>query len=398
MPGEADNCYTWRTQELILCFMPRIMIIAGETSGDLHGGMLVKELKKIDPGLEIYGIGGDSMQAAGMELSYHIREFSFMGFVEVLGHLPFIRSVFKKLEELLVSRKPDLLVLIDYPGFNLRFGRIAKRMGIDVVYYISPQVWAWGKRRIGVIRRLVKKMLVILPFEEKFYQRLKIPARYVGNPLRDTVKPSLRKEEFYRQHGLNSNEALVGILPGSRRQEVERILPVMLQACQLLYNGNQNIQFALGAAPHINRQYIKEQLDRCSINVALVENQTYDLMAHSRLIMVASGTATLETGLAGTPMIIVYKTNPLSFIIGKALVKLPFIGLVNLVAGKKVVPEFLQWEARPGAIFLMARMLMDEGPPRQAVLAELAGIPQILGEPGAARRAAVEIMQVLSDG
>ena len=372
------------------------MIIAGETSGDLHGGMLVRELRKLDPGLEIYGIGGESMQAAGMELVYHIREFPFMGFVEVLAHLPFIRSVFKRLEELLVSRQPDLLVLIDYPGFNLRFAKIARKAGIEVVYYISPQVWAWGKRRVRLIRRLVKKMLVILPFEEKFYQRLKVPAKYVGNPLRDTVKPSLGKEEFCRQHGLNFNEALVGILPGSRRQEVEKILPAMLQACQLLHNEDQNIQFGLGLAPHIDRQYIKEQLDRCNINVALVENQAYDLMAHSRLVLVASGTATLETGLAGTPMIIIYRTNPLSFIIGKSLVKLPFIGLVNLVAGKKVVPEFLQWEARPGAIFLMAKMLLEDGPPRQAVINELARIPQLLGEPGAARRAAEEILECLT--
>ena len=366
------------------------MIIAGETSGDLHGGMLGRELRKL------YGIGGESMQAAGMELVYHIREFSFMGFVEVLAHLPFIRSVFKRLEELLVSRQPDLLVLIDYPGFNLRFAKIARKAGIEVVYYISPQVWAWGKRRVRLIRRLVKKMLVILPFEEKFYQRLKVPAKYVGNPLRDTVKPSLGKEEFCRQHGLNFNEALVGILPGSRRQEVEKILPAMLQACQLLHNEDQNIQFGLGLAPHIDRQYIKEQLDRCNINVALVENQAYDLMAHSRLVLVASGTATLETGLAGTPMIIIYRTNPLSFIIGKSLVKLPFIGLVNLVAGKKVVPEFLQWEARPGAIFLMAKMLLEDGPPRQAVINELARIPQLLGEPGAARRAAEEILECLT--
>lgn len=376
--------------------MPRIMIIAGEPSGDLHGGMLVEELKKLNPKLEIYGIGGENMQAAGMELIYHIKEFSFMGFVEVLAHLPFIRSVFKKLEELLAIRKPDLLVLIDYPGFNLRFGRIAKKMGIDVVYYISPQVWAWGKRRIRLIRRLVKKMLVILPFEEKFYQRLKVPAKYVGNSLRDVVKPSLKKEEFCHQHGLNPQGHLVTLLPGSRRQEVERILPVMLQTCQLLHHENGSLQFAMGLASHVDRAFINDQLDRCSINVALVEGQTYDLMAHSRLVLVASGTATLETGISGTPMTIIYKTNALSFIIGKALVRLPFIGLVNLVAGKRVVPEFLQWEARPGAIYLMAKMLMEDGPPRQAVISELAKIPQILGEPGAAKRAAKEIYGCLS--
>lgn len=375
--------------------MARLMIIAGETSGDLHGGMLVEELKKLDPTLEIFGIGGDRMQKAGMELIYHIREFSFMGFVEVLGHLPFIRSVFKRMEGLLADRRPDLLVLIDYPGFNLRFGKIARKADIDVVYYISPQVWAWGKKRVRLIKRLVKKMLVILPFEEKFYQRLKVPAKYVGNPLRDSVRPSLPRDEFFRLHGLNPGGHLVGLLPGSRRQEVERILPAMLGACQLLQKGDSSIQFALGIAPHIDRQYIEGQLEKYGLNVALVENQAYDLMSYSRLVLVASGTATLETGICGTPMVIIYKTNPLSFIIGKSLVKLPFIGLVNLVAGKKVVPEFLQWEARPGAIFLMSRMLMDDGPPRQAVINELSLIPQILGEPGAARRTAAEVFECL---
>jgi lipid-A-disaccharide synthase len=373
------------------------MIIAGETSGDLHGGMLVKELKKLDPGLEIYGIGGERMHEAGMELIYHIKEFSFMGFVEVLGHLPFIRSVFKKLEELLVSRKPDLLVLIDYPGFNLRFGKIAKKAGIDVVYYISPQVWAWGKRRIRLIRRLVKRILVILPFEEKFYQRVKVPVIYVGNPLRDVVKPSMTRESFCRQHGLDQNKHLIALLPGSRHQEVERILPAMLEACQMLYGENKDLQFALGLAPHVDKMMIADQLDESSINAAMIEGKAYDLMAHSRLVLVASGTATLEAGISGTPMIIIYKTNTLSYIIGKSLVKLPFIGLVNLVAGKKVVPEFLQWEARPGAIYLMSKMLIEDGPPRQAVIEELAKIPQILGEPGAARKAAAEIMKALPD-
>jgi len=375
--------------------MKRIMIIAGEPSGDLHGGCLVTELKRMRPDLEIYGIGGDRMQAAGMELVYHISDFSFMGFAEVLGHLPFIRQAMKRLERLLAERRPEAVVLIDYPGFNLRFGAKAKRAGVKIIYFISPQVWAWGRGRVRRIRRLVDRMLCILPFEEQFYRRLGVPAVYVGNPLLDEARPKLSREAFCRQQGLSVSQPLVGLLPGSRRQEVEKILPVMLGACQLLSEKQPSIQFALNLAPGFPPEPAVELIKRSGLKVALSTGQSYELMAHSDLVLVASGTATLECGIIGTPMIIVYKTSWLSYFLGRMLVRVSYIGLVNLVAGKKVAPEFIQHEARPGAIFLMAQMLLAEGRPRQAVREELARIPGLLGEPGAARRAADEVLDML---
>ncbi|MBI5804654.1 lipid-A-disaccharide synthase [candidate division TA06 bacterium] len=372
------------------------MIIAGETSGDLHGGQLVKELKALDPGLEIFGIGGDRMQAGGMELLYHVNELSFMGLAEVIGHLPFIRSVMKKLETELYARKPDAVVLIDYPGFNLRFARKVKKAGIPVVYFISPKVWAWGRGRVRNIRRLVDKMLCILPFEEDFYRGRRINARYVGNPSMDEVKTSQSREQFYKNNGMDPKHHLVGLLPGSRKQEIEMILPVMLQTAVMLKEKDPALQFALGLAPGMDRERIEDMIAVSGLDAALIEGPAYNLMAHSRLLLVASGTATLEAGISGTPMIVIYKTSPLTYFIGRRLIKVPDIGLVNLVAGKRVVPEFLQGEARPGAIFLMAQVLLAEGRPRQVVMAELAKIRDILGEPGAAKRAVGEIYETIS--
>lgn len=372
------------------------MIIAGETSGDLHGSLLVKELTALRPGLELYGIGGDLMRAQGVELVYHIREFSFMGIVEVLGHLPFIRSVMLRMTSLLCSRRPDLLVLIDYPGFNLRFARKAKREGVPVAYYISPQVWAWGRGRVRQIRRLVDKMLVILPFEEEFYRRHRVPAVYVGNPLIDSARPSLGRNEFLLRHGLVPARHVIGLLPGSRRQEIETILPVMLDTCAMLRAQDDSLQFALGLAPHVDHERIKQLVAASGLAVSLVEDKSYDVMAHSRLVLVASGTATLETGIIGTPMIIIYKTSALTYCIGRLMIRVPYIGLVNFVAGKQVIPEFVQGEARPGAIFLMAQILIPDGLPRSAVLAELAQIKGLLGEPGAAARAAGEVEALLA--
>lgn len=373
------------------------MIIAGEPSGDLHGGKLVAELRRLEPGLEIFGVGGDRMQAAGMELAYHIRDFSFMGFAEVLGHLPFIRQAMKRLELLLDERRPEAVVLIDYPGFNLRFGAKVKRAGIKVAYYVSPQVWAWGRGRVRRIRRLVDRMLCILPFEESFYRKLGVPAVYVGNPLLDEARPKLSKDAFRRQIGLSTSQPLVGLLPGSRRQEVEMILPAMLGACRLLSEKQPSVQFALNLAPGFPPEAVAAAIKRAGLNVAMSTGQSYELMAHSNLILVASGTATLECGIIGTPMIIIYKTSWASYLLGRMLVRVPYIGLVNLVAGKKVAPEFIQHEARPGAIFLMAQMLLAEGRPRQAVRDELSKIGGLLGEPGAARRAAEQIASLLAE-
>jgi len=338
------------------------------------------------------------MREAGVELAYHVREFSFMGFAEVVGHLPFIRRAFGRLEALMAERRPEAVVLIDYPGFNLRFGARAKRAGARVAYFVSPQVWAWGRGRVRRIRRMVDRMLCILPFEENFYRERKVPAVYVGNPLLDTARPSMTKQAFCRGNGLSAAQPLVGLLPGSRAQEIEKILPVMLGACGLLARKQPSTQFALGLAPGASRETVDRMVGASGLAVAVVEGRSYDLMAHSDLVLAASGTATLECGIIGTPMIIIYKTSWVSYLLGRMLVRVPFIGLVNLVAGKKVAPEFIQHEARPGAVFLMAQMLLAEGRPRQVVKEELAKVRGLLGEPGAAGRAAGEIMGLVKGG
>jgi lipid-A-disaccharide synthase len=296
------------------------------------------------------------------------------------------------------ERRPDALLLIDYPGFNLRFAGKAHRAGIPVIYYISPQVWAWGRGRVRTIRRVVEKVFCILPFEQEFYRQHGINAAYVGNPLLDTARPELSREEFYARCGFPPATPVLGLLPGSRRQEIERILPVMLEAARMLKEQNQDLQFVLALAPHVDKERITEMIESCGLEVSLVENAPYDVMAHSQVVLVTSGTATLEAAIIGTPMCILYKTSWLSYLIGRMLVKVKYIGLVNLVAGKKIIPEFIQHEARPGAVFLMAQMLLAKGRPRQAVKAELAKIPQILGEPGAAKRAAAEIFSYLKKG
>ncbi len=386
----ALYCYT-------SCYMARIMIIAGEVSGDLHGGQLVAELRARVPELDIYGIGGDRMAARGVDLVHHVRDLSFMGVAEVLLHLPFIRSVMRGLTALLDTRRPDLVVLIDYPGFNLRFARQAKRRGIPVVYYVSPQVWAWGRGRVRKIRRLVARMLVILPFEQQFYRDRGIPALYVGNPLIELAAPSLSPDAFRAGMGLDATRPLVGLLPGSRGQEVEAILPVMLATCRMLREQEPSLQFVLALAPHIDRERVASLVADSGLDAVLAESLPYDVMAHSRLALVASGTATLETGIIGTPMIVIYKTSALTYWLGRLLVRVPYIGLVNLVAGKQVVPEFVQGDARPGAIFLMARLLLADGGPRSAMMEGLAAIRARLAPAGAAARAAAEIAQLLPD-
>jgi lipid-A-disaccharide synthase len=245
------------------------------------------------------------------------------------------------------------------------------------------------------LRRLVKKLLVILPFEEEFYRRCRVPASFVGNPLVDAARPTQDRPSFLSRHGLEPGRHVVALLPGSRAQEIERILPVMLGACTLLREEDPSLQFALALAPHVDRSRIEAMIGRSGLPVSLVEDRPYDVLAHARLALVASGTATLEAGIIGTPMIIIYRTSALTYLIGRLLVRVPFIGLVNFVAGKQVMPEFVQGDARPGAIALMARVLIPDGQPRAAVLSELARIKGLLGAPGAAGRAAREVLSLL---
>lgn len=364
----------------------RVLIVAGEASGDLHGAGVVRELKTLDPDTMIYGIGGDKMQDAGMELVYHIREISFMGFLEVLQHLPLIRSIERTLEVLLKIRKPDVVLLIDYPGFNLRFAAIAKRHGIRVVYYISPQVWAWHRSRVKKMKGVIDKMLVVFPFEEEIYRKEGIDVEFVGHPLLEVLNHAQGKREFLQRYGLDAGKPVLGLIPGSRKQEIERIFPVMLGAARFLHSA-MAVQLVVGVSSVLDFDYVKSFV-RGDIPIQLVQHATYDVMKNSDLAFVTSGTATLETGFFRTPMIVVYKTSMLTYLIGRLLVKIQNIGLVNIVAGKEVVPELLQWQATPQRLASKGEAMLRDHDLLKRISDDLAVIADRLGSPGASLRVA----------
>lgn len=322
----------------------KIFIIAGEHSGDLHGSNLIKALLAKDPTLEISGVGGDRMKDAGCKIVHDLTDLAIIGFVEVLKHYKKIRSIFYKLVEHVKKEKPDTVVLIDYPGFNLRFAKAIRQENIKIVYYISPQIWAWKKRRIHDIKKLVDKMLVILDFEEQLYKDHDIPVKFVGHPLIDILKPETEKEAFYKQINLQTNR-LVALLPGSRNIEIERILPVLLKTAEKIQTQEDDLSFVLPYRAS-NKALMEDIKKNYNIkNLIFTEDKIYSIMKHSDLALVASGTATLETACFLTPLIIVYKTSLFTWILAKLLIKIKFIGIVNIIAKEEVAPEFIQFDA-----------------------------------------------------
>lgn len=370
----------------------RVMMIAGEASGDLHGAGVVKALRTMVPGIDIFGIGGENMRSEGMEIVQHISSMSFMGFVEVIRHLSVIRNVERRLLSMLDERKPDVVVLIDYPGFNLRFARAVKARRIPILYYISPQVWAWNRRRVKKIRRLVNAMKVILPFEVDLYRREGIDAEFVGHPIVERIGSISSREDFLRANGLDPAFRLLALFPGSRLQELERIMPVLVDVARKI-RATPGIQVALGVAPNLGPETVSRFLPEGS-GITLVEHGAYDLMQHADAAIVTSGTATLEAGWFGTPMVIVYRTSPLTYLIGRLLVNVPYIGLVNIVAGSKVVPEFVQGEMTLGKLLPSVRRLLLDRAYAQEIREKLAVIKERLGGPGASERVARGIISL----
>jgi lipid-A-disaccharide synthase len=372
--------------------MQRVMIIAGEASGDLHGSGVVRELKRLQPGIDVYGVGGDKMQNAGMEIIYHIRDLGFMGFFEVLQHLPFIKTMERTLEQVVKFKRPDVLVLIDYPGFNLRFARIAKRYNVKIVYYISPQIWAWHKSRVKTIRQFVDLMLVIFPFEEKFYREERVPVEFVGHPLLEVIASSLSRKEFCKKFSLDEQKKIIALLPGSRKQEIENIFPAMLDAARFI-EAKTECEIVVGVAPTLDEQYLKTLYRLGSVH--LIKGWTYDVMANADLAVVTSGTATLETACFGTPMVVVYKTSWPTYWIGRMLVRVKNIGLVNIVAGEKIVPEFIQYRASPRRLAREVLAMLENTSALGEMRSKLAGVRGKLGEPGASERTAKRILTMV---
>jgi lipid-A-disaccharide synthase len=364
------------------------MIVAGEASGDLHGGNLVRAMLRIDPGLSFCGVGGERMRAAGVELVADAADMAVVGLTEVLSKLGAILRVMRRLKTLLKKSPPDLVILIDYPDFNLPLARAAKKRGIQVLYYISPQVWAWRKGRIRTIRRTVDRMVVILPFEEKFYRDAGMDVTFAGHPLLDVVETRYDRPGALRRFGLRDEAVTVAVLPGSRRGEVAVLLPEMLGACQILAEQISPIQFVLPIAGTLDPDFVRDIIRRFPVEIRVIPDEIYDVVSVSDAAIVASGTATLETALLGTPMVVVYKVSGVTYAIGRMCVRVDHISLVNLIAGYAVVPELIQAEANPERIAAEIREIVTRPEKAQEMKTALAGIRGKLGTPGASDRTA----------
>jgi len=369
----------------------RVMIIAGEASADQYGARVVRALRERAPDAQIFGIGGDLMAAEGVELLFHISQTAIMGFVEVAKNIVFLKRMLAECTAALRNRTPDIVLLIDYPGFNLRFAARARRAGVRVLYYISPQLWAWGKNRGTKMRKLVDQLAVVFPFEVQLYQRMNIPVSFVGHPLLEILEKHDR-EETLRKFDLPSDRPLLGLFPGSRKQEVDRLLPPMLEAAVSIRESS-NCLPVIGAArlsDDVYRRHLSVHED-----VPLLRNATHALMQHSRAAIVASGTATLETALYETPMLIVYKTSYLNYAIGKRLITIHDIGMVNILAGRRIVPELLQNEVTPENIAASILPLLADGEQRENTLRALRTVRHSLGSPGASERVAAMLLEMI---
>jgi len=366
----------------------KIMLVAGEVSGDLHGAHLVEAIHRVDSEIKFVGMGGKDLERMGMKLLYHFQDLSVVGITEVFFKLSSVVKALRVLKQSIDQEKPDLVILIDFPDFNLRVAKIAHRRGIPILYYISPQVWAWRSKRIKLIARLVKKMIVLFPFEIPLYEAAGVDVEWVGHPLLDMVRPTLPREVAFQQFGLDPKRRTIGLLPGSRKHEIERLLSPLLASAHLLQKEIPDLQFVIPIAPGIPQTIFSSQMKNISIPIKVVEGFTYDVMNLSELLITASGTATLEGAILGKPMIIIYRVSLLSYWIGRALIRVKHIGLVNLVAGRGIVPELIQTDVNPETITEEALHILKNPVLCQRMIESMAEVRQNLGEPGAAQRAA----------
>ena len=378
----------------------RIMIIAGEASGDLHGANLVQELKTLDSDVQLSGIGGKGMSAAGVDLLYDISNLAVMGIVEVINRLKDIRSAMNILEDQFRTKRPDLLILIDYPGFNLELARRAKKYTIPVLYYISPKIWAWREGRIKRIKKYVDRIAVILPFEKKFYKRHGVDVHFVGNPLLDQVHATITPAEFKARNNIAPDATVIGIMPGSRRQEIAKLLPLFMQAATKLNTAIKKCVFLLPLASTLTEDEILNnygQIDNL-LDIRIIKKGRYEAMAACDAAMAASGTLTMELAILRVPMVVCYRISMISYLLAKPFIKVKYASLVNLVAEKEVVPELLQHAATPENIYTKILPLLLDRQAAKAMQQELDRVCDQLGEPGASKRAAALVIQMLEAG
>jgi len=363
----------------------KIFILSGEASGDLHAANLVHEMKRIQPNLDIQGWGGDRLQKEGVVIKKHIRELAFMGFLEVVLNLKTILKNFKICKKEILDFKPDVLILVDYPGFNLRIAEWAKQENIRVFYYVSPQIWAWKKNRVFKIKKSVERMYCILPFEKDFYKQYEVDVNYLGHPLLDEV------QHFRTQHqeDLPSfQKPILAILPGSRKQEIERKLPIMLEAAKQF----PAYHILVACAPNLDLSYY----DKFKVDgVDFIQGKTYSILNVANLAIVTSGTATLETALFRVPQVVCYKSSPASYWIARSLIHIKYISLVNLILDKAAVKELIQADCSVQKIVAQLKEIEDEKAGREKMIENYNNLVQLLGEKGASARIAENMLQNL---
>ncbi len=368
-----------------------IMIVAGETSGDMHAAHLVHAIKTLDPTITFSGLGGPQMQKTGVEIYKDLTQIAVVGFFEVLKHFGEFKKSFELILEKVREQKPAAVILVDYPGFNLRLAKELKKLNTTVIYYISPQVWAWKENRVHHIKKYIDKMLVLFEFEKNFYARFGMDVTFVGHPLIDAVKIKTSREDFLRSQGLDTNKRTISLLPGSRVKEIEKHLPVMIEAAKILIQDFPDLQFIVVKAPNIP----KSTFDSLSTFNFKLSTQPYDAINACDACLVSSGTATLEVALLEKPMVVIYKTSFLTWALAKCLVKIPNIGLVNVVAGKRIVPECVQFEATGQNIASELKNILSNPQKLQNIKTDLKSIKASLGSSGASHRAAQEILKTL---
>jgi lipid-A-disaccharide synthase len=373
-----------------------IMMSAGEASGDLHGATVCRALKGLDPDVRILGMGGSRMAAAGAEILVDPTAHAGVGTSEVVGRIPSLFRAYRRLVRWLRTERPQALVVIDFPEFNLRLARQARRARIPVVYFIPPQLWAWRSGRIRQMASRVTRVLAVFPFERDLYESAHIRVEYVGHPLLDVVPADLDRSEARRRLGVEAAATMVGLLPGSRREEIDNLLPAMLEAATRLAGASGRPRFLLALAPTVSRGMVDEIVGRAAgaPPVRIVSGLTHEVMAAADVLLIASGTATLEAALLGTPMVVCYRVSRLTEMVGRLLKQIPWISLPNIVAGRTAVPEILQAEVTGARLAAEAERLLEDGAVATAQRAAFKDIRSRLGEPGVGERAARAILKV----
>lgn len=371
-----------------------MLIIAGENSGEKYGASLLREFKKIQPQISFFGIGGNQMASEGAELLFSIRDLAVIGLFEVISHLPRIKRIFRKVRKEVRRRKPLAAVLIDSPDFNLRMAKVLKKQGIPVLYYISPTVWAWRKNRLKIIQKTVSKMMLIFPFEESIYRDHNIPASYVGHPLLERIKVTLPRNEFFKKYALDSQKKIISLLPGSRQGELKYHMPVLAKAIEKIKK-EFAAEFILPLAENIDRDFLSNFIPRNSKDISILEDDLYEAIAYSDLVLSSCGTANLEAALLETPFVAFYRLSPISYRLGLRFIKIRDYSIVNILAGKRIVPELIQDEFNSNELFREARKLLTSETRREEMKEQFKAIKKTLGQKKASQNVAQELNVLL---